>query len=114
MLSINPLAASYAIHNADAAAVDARREQVALKAFEQQFVYQLLREMRKTVMKSDMLKSYATDTYEEMLDESLSEGMAESGQLGIARMVADQLAIERRQHQIRNQLGLTPAAGAFK
>jgi len=56
------------------------------------FVYQLLREMRKTIPKSTLFDGgRAQEIYEQMIDERLADHIAASDQFGLAEMVHDQL-----------------------
>jgi flagellar protein FlgJ len=102
---VNPMATSYATRLADVDLETAERR-VALKEMEQHFVFNLLREMRKTVSKSGLLDGgFAMEMHEQMLDEVLSAEIAETGQFGVARMLEEQL----RAAEIRDELGASPA-----
>jgi Rod binding domain-containing protein len=86
--------------------VDAFRElraDRAYKAFEAMFLQVMLKEMRKTVPGDEGIfpKSQATETFEEMLDAALAQNIADSGQFGIAKQLADEAA--------RNEAGATLA-----
>jgi Rod binding domain-containing protein len=66
----------------------AERSERAFKSFEAMFVQMLLKEMRKTIPENEFFpKSPATENYEEMLDGTLAQAMADSGQLGIAKQL---------------------------
>ncbi len=68
--------------------------QKATQQFEGYFLHQLLTEMRKTVPKDTLL----TDTgdgkqiFQDMMDQTVSEKMSSRGDLGMAKMMYDQLA----------------------
>lgn len=92
----------------------AERSERAYKAFEAMFVQMLLKEMRKTVPENDFFpKTPAMENYEEMLDGTLAQAMADSGQLGIAKQLE---AEGKRQEEgmavlaerARQRLGLEP------
>ena len=91
MLYVNPLEARADLRMSGEGR-EGVREKAALKEFEQVFLYQLLREMRKTVSKDGVLAaSRQQEFFEEMMDDFLAGKMAESGQLGIARQMELQL-----------------------
>lgn len=92
----------------------AERSDRAYKALEAMFVQMLLKEIRKTVPENEYFpKSPAMENYEEMLDGSLAQAIAESGQLGIAAQLK---AEAQRQDEgmallaerARQRLGLDP------
>jgi len=92
----------------------AERSERAYKDFEAMFVQMLLKEMRKTIPDNGFFpKSPAMENYEEMLDGSIAQAMAESGQLGIAKQLE---AEGKRQEEgmallaerARQRLGLEP------
>ena len=68
------------------------RETEALKQYEQLFLFQMLKEMRKTVPDYGFFDSGGQKAYfEEMMDDFLAGEMASSGQLGVAKQMAQQL-----------------------
>ncbi|MBL7647172.1 MAG: rod-binding protein [Candidatus Hydrogenedentes bacterium] len=68
------------------------REAEALKQYEQLFLFQMLKEMRKTVPDYGFFDSGAQKAYfEEMMDDFVAGEMAASGQLGVAEQMAKQL-----------------------
>ncbi len=78
------------------------KEKKAFQDFEKMFVLMMLKEMRKTQNESSMVeKSHASRMYEEMMDEAMSEQMAASNQLGIARDMGNQLHADRLQQKIQ-------------
>lgn len=96
MLYINPLESRLPSVMPEADMPKERRA-LALREFEHLFLYQLLREMRKTVPKSGLLGSSPVHSFfEEQLDDHFAEKMAESGQLGIAREIDTQLRLNER------------------
>lgn len=68
------------------------RETEALKQYEQLFLFQMLKEMRKTVPDYGFFDSGGQKAYfEEMMDDFLAGEMASSGQLGVAKQMGQQL-----------------------
>lgn len=101
MLYVNPLEAPHAFEHGPLAQ-DAARRRVALKEMEQYFARLILREMRATIPEGGLFPRSAQQThFEEMLDDALSAEMAESGQLGLARMLEEQLRIGEMQKQLQ-------------
>ncbi len=67
----------------------------AVKEFESLFISQMLKEMRSTVMQSELLHtSSSEDIYTSMLDTELSKVMAHSGGIGLGDMLLRQLSVE--------------------
>jgi flagellar protein FlgJ len=62
----------------------------ASKQFESMFIGLVLREMRKTVSRSEMLNSQAMDTYQDMFDQQVALNMSKAGGFGIAKFMAQQ------------------------
>jgi len=60
--------------------------------FESLFINLMLKEMRKTVSRSDLLGSDAMETYEQMFDQQIALGMAKAGGIGLAPFIEAQLA----------------------
>jgi len=70
----------------------AKREAQALKEFEQLFLFQMLKEMRKTVQESGLMGDGMKRSYfEEMMDDVVAGEMAASGQFGIAKQMAAEM-----------------------
>lgn len=64
----------------------------ACRQFESLLLHFMIREMRATVPESTLFPpSMAETIYTGMLDEQLAQEMADSGGIGIARMIFDQL-----------------------
>ncbi len=97
MLYVNPLQdASFA--RTDPARLDALQRRQALEEFERVFLYQLLRQMRKTVPESSLFgKSSQREYFEEMMDDVLAGEMARSGQFGVAALLEEQLRVQELQ-----------------
>lgn len=72
------------------------REKKALQEFERIFLFQMVREMRKSVPKDALFGDSSQQQFmDEMLDDHLAGQMAASGQFGIAKQMEQQL------HQLR-------------
>ncbi len=61
--------------------------------FEAMFIQEMLKNMRSTIEKSDLLGSDTTDTFEQMYDRELSVQLARRNTLGVADMIVK--AVER-------------------
>lgn len=61
--------------------------------FEAMFIQEMLKSMRSTVEKNDLLGSESTDTFEQMYDRELSVQLARRNTLGVADMIVK--AVER-------------------
>lgn len=60
--------------------------------FESVFLHKLLTAMRKTVPKSGLLESFASDMYESMMDEEMSKEMAKNKGMGMGEMIYKDLS----------------------
>jgi Rod binding domain-containing protein len=90
MLYVNPLTNSKTLGMSQPNSPERRKQ--ALQEFEHLLAFQLLREMRKTVPKNDLMgNSTESDYYDEMMDDFLAGQMANSGQLGVAKLMEEQL-----------------------
>jgi flagellar protein FlgJ len=69
---------------------DDATESVA-QQFESLFLNIMLKEMRKTVGRSELLGSDAMDTYQQMFDQQIAVGMAKAGGIGLAPFIEQQL-----------------------
>ncbi len=91
MLYVNPLE-SPALMRLDAEARKTVREKQAVQEFERFFLYQFLREMRKTIPPDPLLgRSSQQDFVEDMMDDFMAGKMADSGQFGMAKQMLQQL-----------------------
>lgn len=63
----------------------------ATQHFESLFLGMLLKEMRKTVPESGLLKSDALDTYQQMFDQQVALSLSRAGGIGLAKQLASQL-----------------------
>lgn len=69
---------------------NAALEDVATQ-FESIFLQQMLKSMRDATVKSDLFDSSQMDTYQSMADQQLAVSLAESGGIGLARMMVEQM-----------------------
>ena len=60
--------------------------------FESIFLHKLLTSMRKTVPKSGLLDSFATDMYKSMMDEDISKEMSKNKGMGMGEMIYNDLS----------------------
>ena len=103
MLYVDPLANPFTVHM-EGVEQDAAREKMALQEMERFFAYTLLQEMRKTIPDDGLFEQTpAMRMYEELMDDVLAEQWAESGQLGLAQMLEEQLRIGEMQHTLHEQ-----------
>ena len=65
-------------------------EEVAAQ-FESLFLQQMLKTMRDATVKSDLMNSDSTDTYQSMADQQLALQLSEQGGIGLARMMVEQM-----------------------
>lgn len=94
MLYVNPLQ-NMSATSSGIVEPKAQKQSKALGEFEHFFAYTLVKEMRKTAPKDQLLgASSAQQHFEEMLDDAYAGQMAQSGQFGIAKMIAAQMKTE--------------------
>ncbi len=60
--------------------------------FEALLIHQMLKAMRKTIHKSDLLNSFSLQQYESMMDEEIANEMAKQKGIGLADMLFYQLS----------------------
>jgi Rod binding domain-containing protein len=100
MLYVNPVATQYSA-GLNSLAESGGREKAAFEEFEQFFLFTLLREMRKSIPHEGIWGDGAErKVYEEMLDDAYSRQMAQCGQFGLARSMADQLRVAELQNRL--------------
>lgn len=59
--------------------------------FEAYFIQQMLKTMRDSIEKSDLVESSTTDTYQDLMDKEVSLSMAQRGGMGLADMLERQM-----------------------
>ncbi len=106
MLYVNPLDSAYA-RNLNLGATDGRKK-LAYRELEHVFLKQLLDEMSKTVPKDSLFGSGVEADYQrDLLNDSLAGAMADSGQFGIAKQMAQQDMLAVLNHRnIADEMGL--------
>lgn len=77
--------------------------------FESYFLQQMMKEMRATVEKSDMVDNKAMDTYQDMMDKEVAQQMVRRGGIGIASMLEKQM-LQQQAASTQDALRLHPAA----
>ena len=60
--------------------------------FESVFLHKLLTAMRKTVPKSGLLDSFASDMYQSMMDEEIAKEMSTKKGMGMGEMIYNELS----------------------
>ena len=63
------------------------------RRFEGLFLDILIKAMRKSVIKSDLLGSEVQNTYQQMFDQEISRELSGSGGIGLAQVIRDQLSV---------------------
>ena len=110
MLYVNPLDAPRAFENG-VLGEDATKRRIALQEMEQYFARLIMREMRSSLPDDGIFpRSAERQNFEEMLDEALSAEMARSGQLGLAKMLEEQLRIGEMQKQLQRTPSSAPGS----
>lgn len=66
----------------------------ATQSFESYFLHQMLQEMRKTVPKDTLLgdDAHQEEIFQDMMDQTMADSMSQRGDLGLGKMLYDQLA----------------------
>lgn len=77
----------------------------ACEGFESIFLNMMMKEMRKTVDKSGLMSdSFATGTFEEMLDEEVSKAASKGKGIGIADAMYKQLSAQlKNTYKVNNE-----------
>lgn len=70
---------------------DAAALRETAQQFEAMFLQMLLKSMRQTIERSDLLNSESIETYEAMYDQELSVHLARAGGFGLADMLVQQM-----------------------
>ena len=79
--------------------------------FESLLVYKMLEAMRRTVPKSELLKSFSMDMYQSMMDQEMANEVAKKGTIGLSKMLYEQLTKIQDQlnkQETENQAGENP------
>lgn len=94
MLYVNPQTA-HSVHQGDMKPGTKARDAEVLREYEQLFIYQMLKEMRKTVPDYGVVDGPQQEHFHEMMDDFLAGEMARSGQFGIAAQLEAQIALQQ-------------------
>ena len=74
-----------------------KREMKASQELEAYFIHFMLREMRKTIPKSDLFgKSFAEDIYVDILDQQIAMNIAVGGGIGLSRQIEKSFALREQ------------------
>ncbi|GMV91566.1 MAG: hypothetical protein AMXMBFR82_13440 [Candidatus Hydrogenedentota bacterium] len=112
MLYVNPVTSPF-IQRAGAALQQASRDAAAFQEMEHFFAYMLLQEMQKTVPRDGLFDGgLQSDFQRDMFNDIVAGKIAESGQLGIAKVMEEQLHIQNMQKSLRNQILAGTSAAA--
>ncbi len=57
------------------------------KQFEAYFIQQVMKTMRESVEKSDLMDNQDSETFQDLMDKEIASKMAERGSLGLAQMI---------------------------
>jgi peptidoglycan hydrolase FlgJ len=87
------------------AAAEQKKLKSAAQAFEAVFLRQVIGSMRSASLGDGMFDNEGTDTFQQMSDSKMADGMAQKGVLGIADMLIKQLGP-------KTASGLAAASGA--
>jgi len=75
----------------EAAHDPAKAARKTAEQFEAYFLQQMMKEMRATVEKSDLVDSNAMETYQDMMDKEVAQHMVKRGGIGLANMLEKQM-----------------------
>jgi Rod binding domain-containing protein len=104
MLYVNPITAANTT-GINIASSPEGKQKLALQELEHFFLFTLVSEMRKTSPTfSGLQEGPESDFYNEMFDDALSGQMAKSGQLGVAKMIEEQINTAPDQIKIQRKL----------
>ncbi len=102
MLYVNPI--GYVGPSNNFSIDENNQKKIAGEEMERLFLYELLKEMRKTIMNSKLFPQNSTkEIYYDMLNDAFAGEMAKSGQLGIAKQIIQNT--ESIQQKVSNTTG---------
>lgn len=103
----------------DAARDPSKAIRKTAEQFEAYFIQQMMKTMRESIEKSDLLDSGNMDIYQDLMDKEVSLSMAKRGGMGLADMLERQMqqaqvlstqdALQMRQPAVAPHLPLKPA-----
>lgn len=83
---------------------DETRLREAAQMYEEQFLGEMVKAMRRTIPESDFMKpSSAEKIFREQLDQQYVEAWADKGGIGLADLIVDQIKEAQSQIQARGQ-----------
>lgn len=102
MLYVNPI--DLTIPNINLASDENERKRIAGEEMERLFLYELLKEMRKTIFPSRLFPQNSTkEIYEDMLNDAFAGAIAKSNQLGIAEQIIQNMeTMQRSTEDVKN------------
>jgi len=100
VLYVNPVSSPF-FQRAGAALQQASRDATAFRELEHFFAYMLLQEMQKTVPRDGLFDGgLQSDFQRDIFNDILAGSIAESGQLGVAKVMEEQLRIQNMQQKL--------------
>jgi flagellar protein FlgJ len=83
--------------------------------FEAYFLQHMMKEMRATIEKSELVESKSMETYQDMMDKEVAQHMVRRGGIGLADMLEKQMAKQQPPANVSAQeaLKLHPVAPAL-
>jgi len=76
---------------AEASAAPNKALEEVASQFEALFIQQMMMSMRDAIPQGDLMGSEHVDTYQAMADQQMSLNLAEEGDIGLARMLVEQM-----------------------
>ena len=114
MLYVNPMVGLSEARSQSVIRGSSGRQKLALQEYEHYFLFSLLQEMQKTVPQSELFGSGPElGYYQDIMNDTLSGEMAKSGQMGIAKMMAEQMRIADMQSSLVKQAPTAPGVQAL-
>lgn len=109
MLYVNPIDTSASVRD-DPARLSALRDHQAFQEFERIFLYQVVREMRKSTGEGLFGRSRETEFFEDMFSDHLAGILSESGGFGIAAQMEAQYNAVRTSAEAKDVAASSQAA----
>jgi len=106
MLGVNPLETTHT-SSFDPAVFQTEKRQTAIRELENYFARMMLKELRESVGKDPLFpQDMASKFQHDMLFDAFATEMTNSGQLGLADMIGEQLRIQEMQADLRAQMAM--------
>ena len=96
----------------DAARAPDKAARASAEQFEAYFIQQMMKAMRETVEKSDMVEQGSMDMYQDLMDKEVSLQMVRRGGVGLADMLEKQLLQQQALAQMSTQEALERRAAS--